>query len=135
MILDSFATYMETLGVATRGQDLFIGEAPSSDILNNKDPIWWIIDSGGQPIKKNSTGESMKAYSVQIYCRNRNVKDIKTAMFSLEENLNCDGCFQLDGFDTINIEASTFPIDQDIDAEDRKIGMLQVNLTIYKECS
>lgn len=132
MLLEAFAEYLENLGIATRGQDLFIGEAPSSNMV--QDSVWWVIDNGGQPVRKNSTGEALKAYQIQIFNRNRNIKDIKRDMFTLEEELNCDGCTQLTGFETIDIEATTFPIDQDIDNEDRKIGMLQVNLTTYKEC-
>lgn len=132
-LLDSFAKYLQNdLGIATLGQNLFIGEAPSSN--NAQDSLWWVINSGGAPILKNQTGESRKAYQVQVFYRDRNYKSITDAMFALEEQLNCDGCTQLEGFDTIDIEATTFPIDQDLDSEDRKIGMLQATITTYKEC-
>lgn len=131
-LLDSFAQYLQTMGIATLGQNLFIGEAPSSNQV--QDSVWWIIDSGGSPIAKNQTGESRKAYQITVFNRDRNYKTIKNAMFALEEQLNCDGCTQLQGFDTIDIEATTFPIDQDLDNEDRKIGMLQATITTYKEC-
>lgn len=132
-LVESFAGYLEnTLGLATLGTDLFIGEAPSSNRV--PDSIWWIIDNGGSPIKKNSTGESLKNYQIQIFYRNRDYKLVKDAMFLLEEELNCDGCTQLSGFDTIDIIAITFPIDNDLDQEDRKIGMIQANVTTYKSC-
>lgn len=133
-LLEAFVEYLENLGIATRGQDLWISEVPSSQQLNNVDNQWWVIASGGQPLTKTSTGEMMKIYQFQVFNRNRNIKQIQNAMFSLEESLNCDGCTQLTGYDTIDIEASTFPIDQDIDNEDRKVGLLQVNITTYKEC-
>lgn len=132
-LAEAFATYLATMTGSVLGQDLFIGEAPSSDKV--QDSIWWIIDNGGGPIKKNSTGESLKRYQVQIFYRNRNYQTVKDKMFTLEEDLNCDGCTQLTGIDTIDIEATTFPIDNDLDVEDRKVGLLQVNLTTYKECT
>lgn len=131
-ITQAFANYLETITGSTLGQTLFIGEAPSSDKV--ADSIWWIIENGGNPIKKNSTGESLKRYQVQIFYRNRDYEVVKDKMFALEEDLNCDGCTQLAGFDTIDIEAITFPIDNDLDGEDRKIGLLQVSLTTYKSC-
>jgi len=128
----SFATYLQSLGIGTLGQDLWIGEAPSSNEVPDK--LWWIVPSGGAPVRKNKTGELTKAYIFQVYSRNRNYRELEQAMFQLEEDLNCDGCTQLDGFDTVDIEATTFPIDNDLDGEDRKVGLLQATLTIYKEC-
>lgn len=131
-LIASFATYLASVTGSVLGQDLFIGNAPSSNKV--PDSIWWIMDNGGSPIKKNSTGESMKRYQVQVFYRNRDYQIVKDKMFALEETLNCDGCTQLAGFDTLDIEALTFPIDNDLDVEDRKVGLLQANLTTYKEC-
>lgn len=128
----AFANYLQGLGIATLGQDLWIGEAPSSNEV--PDDIWWIVANGGSPVRKNKTGESMKSYLIQIFARNRNPRIIAEAMQTLEENLNCDNCTQLEGFDTVDIEATTFPIDNDLDSEDRKVGLLQATLTTYKEC-
>lgn len=131
-IAQSFANYLQGLGIATLGQDLWIGEAPNSNEV--PDNIWWILAFGGSPIRKNGTGEATKQYQIQVFARNTNPRVIASAMSQLEEDLNCDGCSQLDGFDTIDIEATVFPIDQDIDSEDRKVGLLQATLTTYKEC-
>lgn len=131
-LIESFATYLQSITGSVLGQDLFIGNAPSSNKV--PDSIWWIIDNGGSPIKKNSTGESMKRYQVQVFYRDRDYEVVKNKLFALEEELNCDGCTQLQDYITVDIEALTFPIDNDLDVEDRKVGLLQVNLTTYKEC-
>lgn len=132
-IVEAFAEYLQTLGIATLGQDLLIGRAPSS--TERSDNEWWLISNGGSPIKKNKTGESMKNYQFEIYYRNRDYKTVDDEMLHLEELLNCDGCTQLTGFDTVDIEATVFPTDDDLDSEDRKVGLLQANITIYKECA
>lgn len=132
-IAQAFGTYLDDLGIATLGQDLIIGRAPNSNEVT--DNLWWILSQGGSPISKNASGESMKRYSIYIYCRNVDYKTIEDALYSLEETINCDGCTQLTGFDTIDLEASVFPIDNDLDSEDRKVGLLQVNITTYKECT
>lgn len=131
-LISAFATYLAGVTGTTLGQTLFIGNAPSSDKV--ADAIWWIRESGGGIIQKNATGESRKSYQIDVFYRSRDYEAIKTAMSTLEEDLNCDNCSQLSGYDTIDIEALTFPIDNDIDSEDRKIGLLQVNITTYKEC-
>lgn len=131
-LVESFATYLAGITGTTLGQTLFIGEAPSSDKV--ADSIWWVKENGGGVIQKNLTGEARKSYQIEVYYRNRNYELVKDAMSDLEEDLNCDGCSQLSGYDTIDIEAMTFPIDADIDNEDRKIGLLQANITTYKEC-
>lgn len=131
-IATSFATYLQSLSIATLGQDLFIGTAPSSN--EAPDTIWWIVANGGGPLRKNQTGETTKSYTVQVYCRNRNYRELADQMSLLEENLNCDKCTQLDGFETVDIEATVFPTDIDLDDEDRKVGLLQATITTYKEC-
>lgn len=132
-IIESFANYLQTLGIATLGQTLFIGNAPSSNRVS--DSIYWIIESGGSPLSMNSTGESLKNVSIEVYYRDRNYKNVYDNMHYLEETISCNGCVQLDGFDIIKLDVVSYPIDQDLDNEDRKIGMLQVNILTYKECS
>jgi hypothetical protein len=139
-VSQAFANYLQDLGIATLGQDLLIGRAPDineklSDGSRVPDNLWWILTDGGSPIKKNQTGESMKSYQVLVYCRNTDYKTIEDTMFQLEEDINCDGCTQLEGVDTIDIEASVFPIDEDLDSEERKVGLLRATIIVYKECT
>lgn len=131
-LADSLATHIASLLSLTLGQDLFIGQAPSS--IKVADDIWWIVDNGGGIVQKNATGESQKSYQFNIFGRNRNYETLKDSIATLEEDLNCDDCTQLSGYDTIDIEATSFAIDNDLDAEDRKLGLLQVTITTYKEC-
>ena len=131
-LVSAFATYLQGVTGTTLGQTLFIGEAPSSQKV--ADAIWWIVENGGGVIQKNATGEARKSYQFNVFYRSRNYEAIKTAMYDLEEDLNCDNCSQISGYDTIDIEATTFPIDNDLDSEDRKVGLLQVTITTYKEC-
>ena len=131
-ISESFAEYLVNLGIGTLGQNIFIGNAPSSN--QAPDSIWWIVANGGSPIRRNSTGEMLKSYKIDVFFRDRDYKTVYNELNSLEESINCDGCPELDEYDTISIEANSFPIDNDLDNEDRKVGLLQINLTTYKEC-
>ena len=131
-IAETFATYLQTLGIATLGQTLFVGNAPSSNRVS--DSIYWIVESGGSPLSQNKTGETIKSTTLEIYYRDINYKNVYDKLNSLEDSLTCSGCVQLNGFDIIKIDVVSYPIDQDLDNEDRKIGMLQVNLVTYKEC-
>lgn len=131
-LVSAFATYLQSVTGTTLGQTLFIGEAPSSKKV--ADAIWWIVENGGGVIQKNATGEATKSYQFNVFFRSRDYEAIKDGMYELEEDLNCDNCSQISGYDTIDIEATTFPIDNDLDSEDRKVGLLQVTITTYKEC-
>lgn len=131
-LTQALGQYLQNLGIATLGQDLIIGRAPT--VKETSDDLWWLLSNGGTILKKNKTGESLKAYAFLLFRRGRNYRVIEEEMLQLEENLNCDGCTQLEGFDTIDIETSSFPLDDDLDSEDRKVGLLQVTITTYKEC-
>ena len=131
-IAEDFADYLETITGSTLGQDLFIGEAPSSNKVG--DNIFWIVTSGGVKTLKAQTGEAIKAYTIDVYYRSTNYQGVYNVMQALEEELNCAGCVQIGSYDTIEVEAVTFPIDTDLDDEERKVGLLQANLTIYKDC-
>lgn len=130
-IAEAFATYFATISGSIIGQDLIISNAPSSNKI--ADSIYWIQASGGGVIKKNQTGENLKSYSVEVRYRNRDYEAVYDNLQSLEEQINSDRCTQLSGFDTVDMEATTFPVDNDLDSEDRKVGLLQVNLVTYKE--
>lgn len=131
-LISALGQYLQSESIATLGQDLILGRAPTT--RETQDNLWWIIGTGGGTLQKNQTGESRKAYTALIYYRSRNYKQVDDQLFALEEQLNCDGCTQLEGFDTIDIEATIYPSDDDLDSEDRKVGLIQVTVTTYKEC-
>ncbi len=129
-IAESFATYMATVTGSTIGQDLFIGQAPSSNKV--PDSIYWVGASGGDTERKLRTGERMKSYLIEVRYRNRNYETVYEKLQLLEEDLNAGNCTQLSGYTTVDIEATTFPIDEDLDSEDRKVGLLAVTISTYK---
>ena len=132
MIEQDFAAWIETLVSATLGQDLWIGEVPSS--LQTQDNVWWIVSDGGVPVNKNQTGERTKSYQYLIYRRGTNYKTVSQDLYSLEDTIHSQRCITLsDEYECIDIEATTLTVDEDLDLEDRKVGMLRATLTIYKE--
>lgn len=131
-IADAFATFLEDNTTATLGQDLFISNAPSSDKAQSD--LWWITTNGGNKVQTLTSGEPIKEYNINVYRRHRNYQTVYEDLHSLEDILNCAGCTQLTGFDTLSIEASVLSIDNDLDNEDRKVGLLQATITTIKEC-
>lgn len=131
-IVESFATYLQdTLSLGTIGQDIYLGQAPSS--LEAPDSLYWITSSGGDKTIKLKTGEAVKQYIVEIFHRGRDYKAVYDNMQDLEVDINKGQCPQLSGYDTLDIEATTFPVDNDLDQEDRKIGLLRVTMTVYRD--
>lgn len=126
-IARAFVEYMESLSLGTFGTDIFIGSAP----LNAQDNIWWVLTSGGSSISTNQTGEKQKNYILSVYYRSLDAEDVYDTIHDFEETINSDHCTQLQGFDTIDMQVTVFPSDQDIDNEDRTVGLLQVTITTY----
>jgi hypothetical protein len=138
-LADAFVEYLESITGSTLGQDLFVGQAPSSNSsLPNGDPVpdalWWVVTSGGAPDTKLISGEKVKSYLIEVNYRNRDGQTVAQEMHDLEEALNCSDCVELTGFETFEIDATTFPVDQDLDDEDRRVGLLQATIRIYKSC-
>lgn len=127
-IAKSFVEYMEDLSMGTFGTDIFIGNVP----LETPDKAWWVNSAGGSTITKNSTGERLKNYILNIFYRNTDAEDVYEQMQEFEEEINAKQCIQLNGYDTVEMEASIFPTDQDIDNEDRVVGLLQVKISTYQ---
>ena len=131
-IADSFVDSMSQLGVGVPGQNIFSGETPPSN--HTSDNIWWVIESGGSKIQKAFTGESIKQYSLLVYNRGRDYGAVSSRVSALEEVLNCPSCVTLNGYNVLEMEVVQFPTDRDLDSEDRKVGLLQINIKTYKEC-
>lgn len=127
-IARSFVQFMEGELSATFGTDIFIGGAP----IDAQDRIWWVIAAGGTPIGKNNTGEKVKNYLLSVFYRNTDAEDVYETIQGFEDLINAGQCKELNGYDTIELEATTFATDQDIDNEDRTIGLIQVTITIYQ---
>lgn len=127
-IAKSFMTLMESLGYGSFGVDLFKGGV-SADA---PDACWWVISSGGNVITSNKTGEKVKKYIVNVFYRNIDAEDVDEKLQEFEELINGNNALELDGYETIEMEAMAFPSDQDLDVQDRTIGLVQIGLTIYK---
>ncbi len=125
-IAKDFVEYMESLGLGTFGTNIFISQAPSSP-----DNLWWIVGVGGNSVTKNSTGERVKDYRLNVYYRSNDAEDVYNTVQSFEEIIN-EGCADLDNYDVVEMEANVFPSDIDLDNEDRIIGLTQVRIQVYK---
>ena len=130
-IARSFITEMIAQGFGTVfGTNIYIGSAPQ----DAPDLCWWVIPSGGSPQAKNDTAELQKSYVLNVYYRNTDAEDVYETIQNFEIEFNRPTCRTLTGFDTIEIEALSFPTDQDIDNEDRTVGLTQITIrTYYKE--
>ena len=130
-ITESFINWLESEGVATFGQDLYLRRVPDSQ--KTPSSLYWIIPSGGFPLGRNKTGEMIKQYTFAINYRSTKAKDVEHKLYELEELLNCQSCIALEGYQVLGVEVSVFPDDGDVDDEDREVGLLQVNIKTYKQ--
>lgn len=126
---EAFVAFLEDKGIGTFGTDLFLGELP----LEAPDDAWLVVVGGGNPEVVTLDGGMIKLYTFNIYHRSLAGKEIERELFSLEEDLNCDTCVNLEGFETIYSRATNFSQDIDLTNENRRIGLLQAQVRLFKE--
>lgn len=131
-ISQAFVDLLIEKGYGVFGQNIFLYRVPNS--LKTNTNLFWIIPSGGNKLATNKTGEAIKAYQFLIYYRSNSAKDVDTVLSKMEEELNCSSCVKLNGFELVGINVTQFPADQDLDSENRMVGMLSVQLEVYKGC-
>jgi hypothetical protein len=128
-IAETFMNWLPSQINATQGTDLFYMQVPG----NAPPACWWVISSGGSPVQKLPTGETIRQYFLMVYYRSNKGADVERQLSILEESLNTSDCLQLQGYEIVSVEASQFPADNDLDSEDRRVGMLQATIEVYKK--
>jgi hypothetical protein len=126
-INEAFIGFLETGGFGTFGINMYIGGVP----LDAPDKALWILAGGGSNVGKNETGEKLKNYIISIFYRNTDAKDVLDTLQEIEELLNANNCITLSGYNVVEVEATQFPVDQDLDNEDRTVGLVQATITVY----
>lgn len=126
---EAFIKWMENNNIGTFGEDLFMGMLP----LDAPDEAWLVVVSGGLPEVVTADGGMIKLYTINIYRRSLAGKEIERKLFSLEEDLNRAECVNLEGFETIYSRAIQFAQDIDLENENRRIGLLQAQIRLFKE--
>lgn len=125
---EAFVSYLQGLGIGTFGVDLYTGELPQ----DAPDDSWLVVVSGGTPDTVTLDGGMIKIYTFNIYRRSLAGKKIERDLFSLETTLNCSSCVALEGFETIYSRATQFAQDIDLDNANRRIGLLQAQVRLFK---
>lgn len=126
---EAFVKFLQDKGIGTFGIDLFLGELP----LSAPDNAWLVTVQGGNADTVTLDWSMIKLYTFNIYRRSLAGKDIERELFSLEESLNCATCVKMDGFETIYSRATQFAQDIDLENENRRIGLLQAQVRLFKE--
>lgn len=127
----AFIQFLETQGYGTFGTDIFIGSAPvDTEVPDN---IWWVVANGGNNLSKNVTKEKQKNYILSVYYRGLNQQEVDETIQQLEVLMNDNNCIDIEGYDILETETTVFQSDQDLDNENRTVGLIQITLTVYKK--
>ncbi len=126
---EAFLKFLQEKGIGTRGVDLFLGELD----LTAPDEAWLVVVGGGNPDTVTLDGSMIKLYTFNIFRRSLAGKEIERSLFSLEEQLNCANCIDLEGFEVIYSRATSFAQDLDFEKENRRIGLLQAQIRLFKQ--
>lgn len=126
---EAFVKFLHDKGYGVAGQNLYLGELP----LEAPDDAWLVVVGGGNPEVVTLDGGMVKLYTFNVYHRSVAGKEIERSLFSLEEDLNCDTCVNLEGFETIYSRATQFAQDIDLENENRRIGLVQAQVRLFKQ--
>lgn len=132
-IIQAFVDFLRDKGYGIPGQNIYLYRVPNS--LKTEPELLWVIPSGGVPIRKNRTGELIKAYNFNIFYRSRSAEKVNKVMSDLENMINCSNCVKLKDFELVDISTTQMNVSQDLDSEDRMVGNLSVQLEVYKGCN
>jgi hypothetical protein len=126
---EAFIKFLEDKNIATFNEDLFLGQLPQ----DAPDEAWLVVVMGGSPELVTADGGMIKVYTFNVYRRSLVGKEVERQLFSLEEDLNCTPCVNLEGFETIYSRATNFAQDIDLENTNRRIGLLQAQIRLFKE--
>lgn len=126
---EAFIKFLEDKNIGTFNEDLFFGQLPQEA----PDESWLVVVGGGNPETVTLDGSMIKLYTLSIYRRSLSGKEVERKLFSLEEDLNCPSCVNLEGFETIYSRATNFAQDTDLENENRRIGLLQAQIRLFKK--
>lgn len=124
----SLIKWMQDNGFGVYNTNLFIGGVP----LQAPVASWWVLGGGGAPTIKNQTGEKVKAYIFNVLYRNIDAEDVDQQLQAIEEKANSNACFDLEDYETVEMEATGFQTDGDLDGEDRSVGSVEIVVTVYQ---
>ena len=128
----AFVKFLEDKGYGIFGQNIYLYRVPNSKKTETE--ILWLIPTGGFPSQVTKTGEMMKTYQCLINFRSNSARKVDEVLNDLEQTLNCSNCVSLEGFELVEIRATQLPADQDLDSENRMVGMINCQITVYKSC-
>lgn len=131
-VFQAFINFLEEQGCGVFGQNIYAYRVPNSKKTQTE--LYYLIPSGGSPVRRTSTGKAIKLYQILIYFRSNSAEKVDNTLNELEKLLNCAGCVELEGFELVDIQATSFPTDQDLDSENRMVGMIQCQLQVYDGC-
>lgn len=130
---ESVVKLLQLKGYGIPGQDLFLHQVPNSNQARGE--VYWVTYSGGTPIRTNPTGERHLAYSVTVNFRSMNAKTVDRNLAKLTDMFNCLECSPLEDFTVIKIQVNNFNVRQDLDAEERMYGYIQIQVVVQKTCN
>lgn len=126
---EAFAEFLTSSIDLQSDEGFYLGELP----LEAPNSSWWVIVTGGSPDLVTIDGGMVKLYTFNIFYRSLSGKEIERRLFRLEELLNCSSCVNLTGFETIYSRATQFAQDIDFDNEQRRIGLVQAQVRLFKQ--
>ena len=132
-VVEAFKDYLVSRSIGTFAEDLFISRVPSG--VSVPDDVWWLRLEGGSSGTYNVNQGNQRPVTISVYRRSVSAAKVYDDLEALNDLVSCSGCLELEGYNVIGVSTIGPFADQDLDGEERTVGMLQVTVTIYKDCN
>lgn len=127
----AFANYLQSIGVGTLGTNLFLSRWPSSNKI--ADPSFLIKEAPGQLVKRTIQGQAINRYLIELYMRAYGGGTVDETLQSLRGQLTTSAV-TLESYTLYSNPETNGPwADQDLDDEERTVGLLQIKFVILEE--
>lgn len=131
-VSESFIKWMEDNGYGTFNPagidgDIFLNQIPDEA----PDNAYWVVSYGGDVSRVMVTAQSIQRFTIQVNYRNTQGEAVEHNLFDLSQKVNTRADFSIEGFELWSIAAS-MPEDNDRDVENRRQGLCNIDIEIYK---
>lgn len=121
--------FLENAGCGTFGTDLFQNTVPNS--LKTPVDLWWFSQGQATVSRRLVTGEDVQRFPYTVYFRSKNQKVAEQKIFDLAKFIAGCRCYDLENFQTMEVQLTSAQQGMYIDAEERFVFSLQFTAILY----
>ena len=111
-----------------QGVNAFLNILPDTNQVSGE--AWWLIDTDSYVSQQMISKSKLKRYTLTLNYRHTKARVVDATILKIEQILNHTTCFQLPSYKVIQMQASNWNADQDVENENFYRGSLTITLDV-----